>query len=139
MRLIGRLILVPLGFVLGALIAGAVLATLGLERITQAMSGRDTPEAIIEWATLVLKGGLMASSFTILPALAVVLIGEIARIRGWLYYVAGGGLAMAAMPLAAGYVQAQQLSLPSTGVLQVLATAGFAGGYIYWMVAGRNA
>jgi hypothetical protein len=31
------------------------------------------------------------------------------------------------------------LALPPAAVWQVLATAGFAGGFVYWLIAGRNA
>jgi hypothetical protein len=29
--------------------------------------------------------------------------------------------------------------IPETTVWQVFATAGFAGGFVYWLIAGRNA
>jgi hypothetical protein len=58
-----------------------------------------------------------------------------------LYYVAAGGLSLAAMPLLAhfGPGGAGIGGAPDQVVWQVFATAGFAGGFVYWLVAGRNA
>ena len=39
LRAVGRLIIVPLGFLIAAAVAGFVLVTLGLEQITHAMHG----------------------------------------------------------------------------------------------------
>jgi hypothetical protein len=69
----------------------------------------------------------------------VVFVGEIARIRSALYYVAGGGAALAAIPLLARIGQSGSFALADQIVWQVFATAGFAGGFVYWLIAGRNA
>lgn len=139
-RTIGRLILVPLAVLAAGLVAALVAITLGLERFTQAVhgTGGDTLDvrALVD---LVLEGRLLASGATLLPALAVVIIGEVARIRSSVYYIVGGGASLAAMPLIARLGEASGLVLPATTVWQVLATAGFAGGFIYWLLAGRRA
>ena len=36
---------------------------------------------------------------TLLPALLLVIVGEVARIRSAIYYVVGGGVALAVVPL----------------------------------------
>jgi hypothetical protein len=139
-RTVGRLILVPIAFLLAALVAAAIVATLGLEHVTRALhgnqSGEDTVASMFDLAQQV---SVLASGLSILPALAVVVIGEVARIRSWLYYVVGGGLALACVPLLTRLSQSEALVVPPTTVWQVLATAGFAGGFIYWLLAGRNA
>ena len=64
----------------------------------------------------------------------------VARIRSLIYYVVGGGLALAAVPLLARYGQGgTAMPDPDQLVWQVFATAGFAGGFVYWLLAGRNA
>lgn len=137
---LGRLIVVPLAFLLGAAAALFVLVTLGLERITHALSGRiEDAGALAVLIELVLQGGLLVSGLTILPALLVAIVGEIARIRSVLYYVVGGGLAMCATPLIAGAVRIGVETLPEPVVWQVFATAGFLGGLVYWLLAGRRA
>jgi hypothetical protein len=137
---LGRLILVPIAFVLAAVVSALVLLTLGLERITQSVYGAG-PEADQIGAVFDLfgQGYLLLSGLTIIPALLVVLIGEVARIRSWLYYILGGGAALAAIPLIARFGQVETSFLPPPVVWQVFATAGFAGGFVYWLLAGRRA
>jgi len=53
--------------------------------------------------------------------------------------VAGGGAALAAVPLLARVQQSGAFAMPEHTVWQVFATAGFAGGLVYWLIAGRNA
>lgn len=139
-RMVGRLILIPIAILVAGLIGGLVLVTLGLERITQATQGRwqdgDTIGGLYE---LFVQGQLLVSGLTLIPALAIVIIGEVARIRSMLYYVLGGGLALVAVPLLARFGEAGGISALPTTVWQVFATAGFAGGWIYWLIAGRSA
>lgn len=136
-RAIGRLFVVPLSFLLGAMVAGWVLLTLGLERATQAVHLEREADNLDMLFDMVDHGLVFAGGSTIIPALIVILIGEIARIRSILYYVLGGGLSLVAIPLLAGYADASGFSAPDAVVWQVFATAGFAGGFIYWLLAGR--
>lgn len=140
MRAIGRIILLPIAFVLAALVTLFVIFSLGQERVVQGMTGRGPDEATIGAAVDLL--GLawsLASVQTLLPALLLVIVGEVARIRGALYYVIGGGAALAVVPLLARLGQPATVLAVSPVVWQVLATAGFAGGFVYWLLAGRNA
>jgi hypothetical protein len=137
---LGRLILVPIAFVIAACVSVAIVVTLGLEKITHAMHGTEAgPETIEAYSDLVFKGWDLLTSLTIVPVLAVVIVGEVARIRSWLYYMVGGGLALAVMPLVSRFGQSGLESMPPAAVWQVLATAGFAGGLVYWLIAGRRA
>jgi hypothetical protein len=97
------------------------------------------PEIVESTFDLFWQGSLLASGASILPAIGVIVIGEVARIRSWLYYVIGGGLALAAIPLLARINSSGVGTLSEATVWQVFATAGFAGGLVYWIVAGRNA
>jgi hypothetical protein len=133
-----RILVVPLGFVLGTITAAVVLFTLGSERITHAIAGKG--DASIQDAIKLVEGTvLLASALTIVPAVLVVIVGEVARIRTVYYYVLGGGAALAAAPLIAQYGDIGSAVLSGTAVWQVFATAGFMGGFVYWMVAGRSA
>lgn len=139
-RTVGRLILIPIAFVLAAITAAAVVVTLGLEHVTQATHATEPGEEII--ATMFDAAQQLAaltSGLSIIPALAVIIIGEVARIRHWLYYVVSGGLSLACVPFLARLSQSEALVVPPTTVWQVLATSGFAGGFVYWLIAGRNA
>ncbi|MCP4780108.1 MAG: hypothetical protein GY877_04990 [Hyphomicrobium sp.] len=137
---VGRFIVIPIALLIAALVSGFVLFTLGLERITGALQGnRSGDDVIVAMFDLTQQGLLLATGLTLIPALVVVIVGEIARIRSAIYYVAGGGVALAAMPMLARMTESGNVVIPETTVLQVFATAGFAGGFVYWLIAGRNA
>jgi len=139
-RAIGRIIMVPLGFILAALTTLFVIFSLGQERIVQAMTGRGPDEATIGAAFDLFGLALVLFSVqTLLPALLLVIVGEVARIRGAMYYVVGGGVALALVPLLARFGEWSTVLGVAPAVWQVLATAGFAGGFVYWLLAGRNA
>ena len=138
-KTVGRLILIPIAFLLAVVSAGAVAITLGLEKITHAMYGSEQGMETIEaYSDLALKGWDLLAGISILPALVVVIVGEIVHIRSWLYYMIGGGAALASMPLLARMGQGAA-EMPPAALWQVLATAGFIGGLVYWLVAGRRA
>lgn len=139
-RALGRIILVPLGFALAALAATFVLLTLGMEQFTHAMHRReldaDTVTAMFDLAT---QAVALFSTITIIPAILLVIIGEVARIRSSLFYILGGGAVLAAWPLLSRLGTAAQDPTQLGVVWTVFATAGFTGGFVYWLIAGRRA
>ncbi len=138
-KTVGRMILIPIAFLLAVVSASAVAITLGLEKLTHAMHGNEQGMETIEaYSDLALRGWNLLAGISILPALVVVIVGEIAHIRSWLYYMIGGGVALASMPLLARVGQGAA-EMPPAALWQVLATAGFIGGLVYWLVAGRRA
>lgn len=138
-RSVGRLFLIPIAVLIAGIVAFFILITLGLERLTHAAGGDPLQaEGFASLFGFVLDAGYLASSLTIVPALGVLIVGEVARIRTLSYYVVGGGLALAAIPLIASGT-APDLSLSSPALWQVFATAGFAAGFVYWLLAGRSA
>jgi len=140
MKAVGRILLLPIAFILAALVTLFVIVSLGQERIVQAATGRGPDEVTIGAGMDLLRlGWAMLSVQTLIPALLLVVVGEVARIRGALYYVIGGGIALAAVPLLSRLGQPMSVMELSPVVWQVLATAGFAGGFVYWLLAGRNA
>lgn len=139
-RLLARLVLVPLGVVLGAAAAIFMLVTLGLEHVTHAVKRNEIDVGVIgSFFSLASHARGLTRIATLAPALLVVIVGEVARIRSALFYIAGCGAALVSIPLIAGLGEGGSFVLPATKVLQVFATAGFAGGLTYWLVAGRRA
>jgi hypothetical protein len=140
LRALGRIIVLPIAFVLAAAMTLFVIFSLGQERAVQAVTGSGRDEvpigAIVDLVSLAVR---LASVYTLLPALLLVIVGEVARIRTALYYVVGGGAALAVVPLLTRLGQPMTVLELSPVVWQVLATAGFAGGFVYWLLAGRNA
>jgi hypothetical protein len=139
-RALGRILLLPIAFVLASLATLFVILTLGHERIIQGIAARRPDEATIDAMFDLLRLGLsFASAQSVLPALLVVIGGEVARIRSVLYYVVGGGAALVVVPLLFRLGQPTGALDVSTAAFQVLAVGGFAGGFVYWLLAGRNA
>jgi hypothetical protein len=144
MRVVGRLILVPLAGLVGGLFALLVAGLLGLERTTAGLHGRDSDEVIGAGFALMDALVRLSASFSIVPPLLVIIVGEVARIRSALYYVLGGGAALA---VPAALTQWRDMlhkpdldaALVEPVLWQVMATAGFAGGLVYWLLAGRRA
>ncbi len=140
LRALGRIILLPIAFVLAAAATLFVIFSLGQERAVQAIAGRGSDEIPIDTIFgLVTLAVRLASIHTLVPALLLVIVGEVARIKSALYYVVGGGVALAVVPLLTRMGQPMTVLELSPVVWQVLATAGFAGGFVYWLLAGRNA
>jgi len=143
-RAILRLILVPLGFMLAFFAALFVLFTLGQERIVHEMAGGAVSGDWTEMATTIMTNAelflSLASAFTIVPALLLIIIGEVSRISSAIYYVIGGGAVLAAIPVLARLASStESFILPSATILQIFATSGFAAGLVYWLIAGRTA
>jgi hypothetical protein len=140
MRALGRVLWLPIAFLLSAAVTVFVIISLGQERIVQAMAARGPDEVTIGAGFDLLRlGAALISAQTLVPALLLVIVGEVAHIRGSLYYVVGGGAALAVVPLLARIGEPLTVLDLSGVVWQVLATAGFAGGFVYWLLAGRNA
>ena len=140
MRALGRIILLPIAFVLAAVATLFVVLSLGQERVVQAIGTRAPDQvpidALLDIVGLALR---FATVHTLVPALLLVIVGEVARIRSAVYYIVGGGVALAVVPLLTRIGQPATVLELSPAVWQVLATAGFAGGFVYWLLAGRTA
>ena len=130
---IGRILVVTLAFLLAIAACGFVAFRIGLEWMTVKQHGQDPFTGIIEAIFKLLMSILVLQSLAFVPlllALAVVITGEVARIRQALFYIAGGGLASSSISL---LIKGTPLNW------QVFATAGFVGGAVYWALAGRKA
>jgi hypothetical protein len=88
---------------------------------------------------IVLFASTVTPALTALPAITVAVIGEVLRVRSWIYYLLGGGASLAAVPL---LVTPSSADLPAVATSQYMAiflAAGFAGGLAYWLLAGARA
>ena len=121
-----------------------ILATLGMERLVQDIHADAPVDAGEYQAWLLLAEQAMFvvgvfSALTLVPAVLLVVVGEVARIRSAIYWVLGGGAALACIPFLSAFMAGDAIALPTQTLLQVLATSGFAGGLCYWALAGRSA
>ncbi len=141
--LLGRTIWVIIAFGLAVALALIILLVLGSYSMGEELRGDyqpgDNMGYIVNLLSLLFGGAsflmVVTPVLTILPALLGVIVAEVIQVRNALYYLVTGGLSVAALPLLA--------STGDTGfnlqALTMFATAGFAGGLFYWLIAGRNA
>ena len=88
---------------------------------------------------MVMFAGTVGPALTALPALVAVVAGEALRIRSWMYYVLAGGAALAVVPLLAAPQGADLTEIAASHYMTIFAASGFAGGFIYWLLAGARA
>ncbi len=142
LRTLVRMLWVIFAFLISAAIALALLFTLGASWVGDELIAAAPQDPILRQGGapvfgMVLFAGTVAPALTALPALTAVVAGEILRLRSWTYYVPAGGLALAAIPLLASPRDAP--FGPQAQWLTIFAAAGFAGGFAYWLLAGRRA
>lgn len=142
-RVVGRLFLVPIAVLLAMMVAGIVLVSLGQERVVQAIAQAGSQvdvDGVFGAGEVAIRLALVVFSVqTLVPVLLLIVGGEIGRIRSPIYYVLGGGAALALIPLLARIGAAGVGTESVTALWQLFATAGFAGGFVYWLIAGRTA
>ena len=141
-RTIFRALWVVVAFTVAAGAALAVLVALGAMWAGDELRAAAPHDPMIEmgapWFGAALFTITVAPALSALPGLVAIVTGEVLRIRNALYYLLAGGTALLAVPLLAGAPSAAA-SLPSSQVMTIFATAGFAGGFCYWLLAGRRA
>ncbi|MFZ2017117.1 MAG: hypothetical protein WAU90_00390 [Methyloceanibacter sp.] len=135
---------VILAFGLAAFAALAVLFALGAIWVGDELRAAAPHDPMLHHGAapffgVVLFAGTVAPALTSLPALVAVVAGEVLRLRSWLYYVLAGGAALAAIPLLVDTRNADVEAVAASQYMAIFLTAGFAGGFVYWLLAGRNA
>jgi hypothetical protein len=142
---VNRVLIIFIGFVLAIITGGLTLLFVGSRWAAQEVAAQmsDNPDEVSRFMSE--AWGMVAFLFTVapvltlLPAIVAILVGELARIRSALYYIAAGGVAAAIMPLIAQPQEAAQAGTYAVPYFTIMATAGFAAGLIYWLLAGRRA
>jgi hypothetical protein len=137
-----RFLWVALAFCIAVGIAAAVLLLLGGSWVGDELRALVPDDPMVKNAApifgIVLFTWTVAHALTALPALLAIIIGEALRIRSWMYYLLAGGAAVLAIPLLAVAENGAPV-VPQGQVLAIFAASGFAGGFIYWLLAGRGA
>jgi hypothetical protein len=98
------------------------------------------PNALAAAGVLTLLTAIDSARFAALFALIAALIGEWRGIRGWIFYATAGiTVAMAGFIAQFANAAAGQPALVDNYALTAFLTAGFVGGFVYWLCAGRLA
>ena len=132
-HLLWRAFAIIAGLLFGLAAAGLVTLLIMVPS-TDDMRHMANPGMMMERFMLVGFAGFYVLNALSGPAVAVIVaFAEIRRIRNWLYYVVGGGLCGAAgMALwEPGRFGQQEIA--------IVMAAGFAAGFVYWLIAGRGA
>lgn len=144
-RFVIRVLAIGFGFAFAILAGIFVLFALGMNWAAAEVannvgqSGDDITHVIDEGLGMFIFFVTVGQVLTLIPAISVALVGELARIRSAFYYIAAGGAAAAVMPFLLSGAGTATEGGYSVEYFAILATAGFAGGLVYWLVAGRKA
>jgi hypothetical protein len=143
-RTIFRALWAATAFVFAAALALGLLFVLGALWVGDELRAAAPDDPMLRHGAasvfgLVLFVGTVTPALTMLPAAIAAIAGEALRIRSWMYYVLAGGAAMAAIPVLASPRSEQLPALPAGQYMTIFAAAGFVGGFVYWLLAGRNA
>lgn len=143
LRTIFRMAWVVTALVIAALIALAVLLALGAVWVGDELKEAAPNDPLLRDGApifgVVLFAGTVTPALTALPALVAVVAGEVLSIRSWMYYVLAGGAALAVVPLLAAPQGADLTAIAASHYMTIFAASGFAGGFIYWLLAGCRA
>jgi len=139
---IGRTIVVVFALWLAAVAAGIVWSFGLLHADWQDISADPTGRFIF-WGAAFLASGITAT-IMFLPMLIAVVLAEAFSLRSILIYAAGGAAMMLFAYYGAGFGGSYEESIdrappPISHEAEIAAAAGAAFGFIYWVVAGRNA
>jgi hypothetical protein len=142
-RTIFRMLWVVVAFCLAVAMALAVLFALGAMWTGDALRAAAPNDPLLRDGApifgMVLFAGTVTPALNALPALIGVVAGEVLRIRSWMYYVLAGGASLAAIPILAAPDPADLPRIIASPYMTIFAAAGFAGGFIYWLLAGARA
>lgn len=137
-----RIFVVGFAFFLSALISMTMLVILGGRELARLFTGTTEADPVFGllfdiWGAILFAGAI-GPAFTVLPALAAVIIAEVVRIRSVIYYMLTGGLAVLAIPLL--YETEEGITgTVNTHYMILFSACGFIAGFVYWLIAGRKA
>jgi hypothetical protein len=125
-------------------LAGAFLAAgifLGLGYYGELIKADVLPREFTENGLVALAAGLILTPLIAIsalgPALLLIAVAEVARLRGILVNLGlGAAVAIVVFSLQAGAARLMELS---EGAMAVIMSAGIIAGAVYWLIAGRSA
>ena len=144
LRTLFRMLWVTVAFCLAIAVALGVLFALGALWVGDELRAAAPNESVLNHGAapvfgIVLFASTVTPALTALPALVAVVAGEVLRFRSWMYYVLAGGASLAAIPVLVSARATDLSSLPGSQYTTIFAAAGFAGGLVYWLLAGARA
>jgi hypothetical protein len=138
MAVLVRIAMIILAYIL-ACIAASLILTIG----TLTPEWDDLTalgmQSVVVWA-VVMVGAAVIGGIAMLPALLVIALTEGLTLRSSLIYAALGGVLALSLSYGLGFAgYGGEPGSPLVREREVLAAAGIAGGFVYWLFAGRKA
>jgi hypothetical protein len=142
-HMIFRMIWVVVALFIAAFAAVAVLFALGAIWAGNELRAAAPHDPVLNQGAsifgMVLFAGTVGPALNAFPALVAVVTGEALKIRSWMYYVLAGGASLAVIPVLAAPETADLPAIIASHYMTIFAAAGFAGGFVYWLLAGSRA
>jgi len=137
LRLLLRLILVPLGVLVG-MFATMIVVLIGLWQLSDQLAGFTDAQAsaMFDWFATGAFGLMMVVGCMWIVAAIGILFSEGFGIRSWIFHAGNG--ALSAWIGSQFFGPYSESPMPFDGITYVLAS-GLAGGLAYWLVAGWSA
>jgi hypothetical protein len=133
MPLLSRIVVIVAAFLAAAIVAGIVITIGVLVREWDDLVAITDPH-VAWWMAAFFAFIVGGAGFV--PAFLVIVFAEGYRVRSVLFYAATGGLGLVALYYGFGFATH---GLPAGREVEIMAGAGIAAGFVYWMIAGRNA
>jgi hypothetical protein len=143
LRTVFRALWVVTAFLAAAAVALVVLFALGAIWVGDELRAAAPNDPLLKDGApifgLMLFAGTIGPALTALPGIIAVVAGEVMKVRSWVYYVLAGGASLAVIPILGAPPSADLAAIAGSHVMTVFAAAGFAGGFVYWLLAGARA
>ena len=137
MSVVARLLMMFFAYVLACVAASAVFTIGSLTPHWDDLMSFGLPPAAI-WA-IVAVGTPIIGAVAALPTALVVIIAEGFAWRSVILYAALGGVLALALSYGLDMPGISQPDITIANERQLLAASGIAGGFVYWLFAGRSA
>jgi hypothetical protein len=138
--MLGRILAIFFSLIIAMMVAGIVLAV-GILVPDRSWLDADPVERVMFFTVSFFATSYIGAT-AFVPAVLLIVVAEVTRLRNLLYYAAAG----AAVGLTSFFGSNVELRLENTTdvtpvfhPLQLAAAAGIVGGLAYWLLAGRNA
>jgi hypothetical protein len=140
MRAVGRIFATIIGFIAAVVAVAAFLLAAEV-----GVTPRDPAAAGVFWGQFAIYGAIAAAfvgAAVFVPWVVVALVTEIFAIRSVVVHVGGGGAIGVGAALLSGRIGGTASAATIGGLphdLTLFTAAGFVGGFVYWLIAGRLA
>lgn len=135
MRAVGRIFAALIGFILAVAAAALFMLTASV-----GFMPADPADSAWFWGNFGISAAMTASylgSMALAPWAVVILVTEVFRLRTALIYLLAGGF-LGLLP-SLGLAPMMRSLQGEPRQIAILVAAGFVGGFVYWLVAGRMA